>query len=132
MTQFIHKPALQVAAVPPLGSMVALLDRSGQIWLLPIEPNEQGGIRSAETPEKVAVKLASGLVGRAASLRFSPDGTRLVGADHKGNVVVIAFEHMEIPAKAVAEAEGLGLVELPALKEPSELDGTSVVSDTMY
>ncbi len=126
MTQFIHEPALQVAAVPPHGSFVALLDRSGQIWLLPLEPNEQGGLRSAHDPEKVSVKLAAGLVGRAASLKFSPDGARLVGADHKGNVLVIVFQPTDVPASATVEASWTSPVELSALREISEMDSTGV------
>jgi hypothetical protein len=127
LTQFIHKPALQVAAVPVHGSIVALLDRGGQIWLLPLELSEQGGLKSAETPKKMAIKLTADLSGKAASLSFSPDGRRLVAADNRGNLAMLVFEEQE-PSVTAGLADGVWMspVELPALKTSYEMDGNGI------
>lgn len=124
LTQFIHKPALQIAAVPIHGNILALLDRVGQIWLLPLELSEQHGLKSAETPEKMALKLATDLSGKAASLRFSPDGKKLVAADNRGNLAMFVFEEHEFSStKGSAGGDWTGPAELAAQKAAYEMDG---------
>ncbi|KAI9741127.1 MAG: SPS-sensor component ptr3 [Cirrosporium novae-zelandiae] len=91
LKQFVHKPALQAAAVLPGGSIIAVLDHSGHIYLLPLEPSEDGGLRSAESVTEVKDKLSAYLERLAGSLRWCADRKRLYGADHKGHLVVVAF-----------------------------------------
>jgi hypothetical protein len=135
LTQFVHKAALQAAAVPIHGSTVALLDRVGQIWLLPLELSEQSGLRTGETPKKMPLKLAADLSGKAASLRFSPDGRTLVGADNRGNLGIFVFKGQGAWMRTgLAEETWMNPVELPAPRAASmavpkavfELDDTGV------
>jgi hypothetical protein len=127
LTQFVHQPALQAAAVPIHGNLVALLDRVGQIWLLSLERSEQSVLKTSENKIKMALKLAPDLSGKAGSLRFSPDGSKLFAADNRGNLVTFCFSDQGFPVRKASAAESkMFPVELPALEAVFELDGSDV------
>lgn len=74
-------------------NILAVLEDSGRVSILPLGASEAGGVCGKTNGMVVAEKglcEQKGAVG--AALRFEPGGERLVGVDKEGKVVVVDFE----------------------------------------
>ncbi len=69
--------------------MLAVLEDSGRISVLPLVAGVHGGVRGLKDGTRVLDKAIGSAGG---CLRFTPDGERLIAVDAKGKVVVAEFE----------------------------------------
>jgi hypothetical protein len=68
----------------------------GEICLVPLKTNPFGGFWSVKIdPIPIKEHLTRNDHVFMAALRFSPDGSRLVGVDHDGKVVIVDLKARE-------------------------------------
>lgn len=93
--QFGKHQSLVAGAVSRQCNIFAVLERSGNIFFLPLTGHSEGGIHSkVKTPTKPKVSLCEQKQGRSSPLclRFDPTGTRLFAVDATGRIIVTTFK----------------------------------------
>jgi len=86
--------ALHACAIPRQGNMVALLDKTGKLCLVPLRADNRGGITSDVL--KDPIEITEWNLGEndyhMVAIRFDPHGRRLVGVNSHGAIRVLEFE----------------------------------------
>jgi hypothetical protein len=87
--QHIDYRSMMCSAVAPVGNAVAFVAQSGEICVSPLEPIDNGGIRTSDDPlTELNKSLRSLETPDEAAIRFSEDGTRLIAVDTRGTLLV--------------------------------------------
>ena len=90
--QFRKNQSLVAGAVSHQCNIFAVLERTGNIFFLPLTGHSEGGICSAvEIPIKLKSSLCKQDRPSPHCLRFDPLGTRLYAADATGRIIVFTF-----------------------------------------
>lgn len=90
--QFRKNQSLVAGAVSRQCNIFAVLERTGNIFLLPLTGHSRGGIYSeVEKPIKLESALYKQDRPSPLCLRFDPMGTRLYAVDAKGKIIVTTF-----------------------------------------
>ncbi|KAL9113858.1 MAG: hypothetical protein Q9227_001992 [Pyrenula ochraceoflavens] len=92
-------PAIRDGAVPRRGNLVALLEKSGGIVLLPLIADDGAGLITpsiaGHQPPRLSSSLCQQRRSNMGSLRFDPPGTLLYAADTKGKLIRACFTQDE-------------------------------------
>lgn len=92
--------ALHACAIPPQGNIVALLDKTGKLCLVPLRADNRGGITSDVLKDLIEIKEWN--LGEndyhMVAIRFDPEGKRLVGVNSHGAIRVLDFIEQSVPA----------------------------------
>lgn len=88
---------MQSGTVPRQGNLVALLEKTGKIVLIPLTPSDRGGLCSATPREREPAELSVALCTQAkpsmGCLRFDPPGVLLYAIDSKGKLIRASFKN---------------------------------------
>ena len=90
--QLAHHRPQRNGAVSSKHNVLAVLEDTGRISLLPLQAGSNGGVCGKDNG---VTFLKEQLGPSGGSLRFTPDGGRLIATDAKGKLVVVDFEDQD-------------------------------------
>lgn len=97
LKQLKRRLPIGTGAVPRPGNLVALLEKTGKIILIPLTSNDRGGLCSAnsegEEPAELPISLCTQAKLSMGCLRFDPPGALLYAIDSKGKLIRASFKH---------------------------------------
>jgi hypothetical protein len=87
--QHIDYRSMMCSAVAPQGNAVAFVSQCGEICVTPLEPIDNGGIRTADGAlAELNKSLRSLETAHEAAIRFTGDGRQLIAVDTRGTLLV--------------------------------------------